>query len=714
MYLFMLVVPLACCTVNSQENVQTQYNSLKEALKKASKVTDSIDAMVALAQYFQDNDRDTAAYYTKQVRTLFQRHPSQSRLSKVQLLKIKQQILTYSLDTIPQELTDIKRNSFYKKESILYLEAIALEALYNTSKDKHKETIVLIEDVLFQYLGTETAQIANLYVHLSGAYLATKNISSAIKWSQKAVVSYRILQHKKGLNAAYRSLSLAYTILFNYNKAIGYIENAKKSIGNLGSNRSRALDALCLGVIYAKNKNFNKALPIFTTVLALNKKVKDKDIEQCALYYWLAVQMENKNYKAVLAKVATYPKNTADLRLRYVLNFNLVRAYLAAGDQVKAIQYLKIIDKILATKKFDAEGKEAIQYYLLAAHLESEIGNYESAFFYSNTYNRAQRKYNKELNAARVIENEIKFEVQEKELALKDALIKTKNASLKLEKTNKERNFYLLLIVLVMLSLVLVLFLLRHLSKRNKELKSNNNILFENKKLLIHSNTTIKKTFSIISHDLRAPFNAILGLFEFLDRELDGLSKEKIRENLKRIEQAAQNNFNLTQKLLIWSVGQHNGFVVSKKPYNIAETIRQAIEINGHLLHEKNLQLVHNGTSRRFKYDEQLILNILNNLIGNAIKYSNSSTTIQISTAVKHHKLYITVKDQGQGIASETLKKLNTEYNAEDGVLMSFKNGNVSGYGLALSKELIAYHKGTLIFESTEGKGTAAIIEIAG
>jgi K+-sensing histidine kinase KdpD len=153
---------------------------------------------------------------------------------------------------------------------------------------------------------------------------------------------------------------------------------------------------------------------------------------------------------------------------------------------------------------------------------------------------------------------------------------------------------------------------------------------------------------------------------------------------------------------------------VSKKPYNIAETIRQAIEINGHLLHEKNLQLVHNGASRRFKYDEQLILNILNNLIGNAIKYSNSSTTIQISTAVKHHKLYITVKDQGQGIASETLKKLNTEYNAEDGVLMSFKNGNVSGYGLALSKELIAYHKGTLIFESTEGKGTAAIIEIAG
>ena len=92
MYLFMLVVPLACCTVNSQENVQTQYNSLKETLKKASKVTDSIDAMVALAQYFQDNDRDTAAYYTKQVRTLFQRHPSQSRLSKVQLLKIKQQI----------------------------------------------------------------------------------------------------------------------------------------------------------------------------------------------------------------------------------------------------------------------------------------------------------------------------------------------------------------------------------------------------------------------------------------------------------------------------------------------------------------------------------------------------------------------------------------------------------------------------------------------
>jgi signal transduction histidine kinase len=714
MYLSMLVTQLVCGTLNSQENVQTQYSGLKETLKKASKVTDSLDSMVALAYYFQDNNIDIAGYYTEQVLKLFQRHPSKGSLPKVKLLSIKQQILTYSLDTIPKELTDIKRNSLLRKESILYLEAIALEALYNTSRDKHKETIELIEGVLFQYKGSETVQIANLYVYLSQAYLATKNISSAIKWSQKAVVSYKTLQHKKGLNAAYRSLSLAYTILFNFDKATEYMKNAKKSIGNLGSNRGRALDASCLGVIYAKNKNYNKALAIFTNVLALNKTVKDKDIEQRALYYWFAVQLENKNYKAVLAKVATYPKKTADLRLSYVLNFNLVRAYLVAGDKIKASQYLKNIDKILATNKFDAEGKEAMQYYLLAAYLESETGNYKKAFLYSNTYIGALRKYNEELNAARVIENEIKFEVQEKELALKDALIKTKDASLKLEKTKKERNFYLVMMLLVVLSFVLVLLLLRHLSKRNKELKNNNNILFENKKLLVHSNKTIKKTFSIISHDLRAPFNSIFGLFQFLDRALDGLSKEEIRESLKRIERAAQNNFNLTQKLLIWSVAQHKGFVVSKKPYNIAETIRQLIEINEHLLHEKNLQLVHNGSNTGFKYDEQLLLNILNNLLGNAIKYSNPSTTIQISTLVKHGKLCITVKDQGQGMASETLKKINTNYNEEDGVLINFKNGNVSGYGIALSKELIALHKGTLIFESTEGKGTTAIIEITG
>lgn len=713
-YLSILVAQLACGTLNSQENVYTQYNSLKETLKKASKATDSLDAMVALAYYLQDNNIDTAGYYTKQVLKLFQRHPSKRSLSKVQLLSIKQQILTYSLDTIPKELIDIKRNSTLRKGSILYLESIALEALYNTSRDKHKETVELIEGVLFQYKGIETAQIANLYVHLSEAYLATKNISSAIKWGKKAVVSYKILQHKKGLNAAYRSLSLAYTVLFNFDKATEYIENAKKSIGNLGSNRSRALDALCLGVIYAKNKNYNKALPIFTNVLALNKKVKDKYIEQRALYYWFAVQLENKNYKAVLAKAATYPKKIADLRLSYVLNFNLVRAYLVAGDNIKASQYLKNIDKILATNKFDAAGKEAMQYYLLAAYLESEIGNYKRAFFYTNTYIDALRKYNEALNLEKVIENETKFKVQEKELALKDALIKTKDASLKLVKAAKERNFYLVMILFVMLAFMLVLLLLKHLSKRNKELKNNNNILFENKKLLVHSNKAIKKTFEIISHDLRTPFNSILGLFQFLNTEIDNLPKEEIKKSLKHIEKAAKNNFNLTQKLLIWSVAQHNGFVVIKKPYNIAETIRQVIEINGHLLHEKNLQLVHNGSNTQFKYDEQLILNILNNLIGNAIKYSNPSTTIQISTVVKHQKLYITVKDQGQGMARETLKKININYNEEDGVLMSFKNGNVSGYGIALSKELIALHKGTLIFESIEGKGTTAIIEITG
>jgi signal transduction histidine kinase len=713
-YLFMFAVQLACCNLSGQEIKQTSYNSLKESLNTALKATDSLDAMVALAYHFQDNNIDIAGYYTKEVLKLHKRQPLQGSQHRVVLLNIKQQILTYSLDTIPQNFIEIKKNSLHKKNTNVYLEAIAIEALYNHSKAKHKETISLIEGVLSQYLAKETAQIANLYVHLSKAYAGTKNISTAIEWSQKAITSYKLLQHKKGLNAAYRALSLAYATVFNYAEASIHIENAKNSIGNQHNNRSIALDALCLGVIYAKNKQFIKALPVLAYALELNKKVKDKYIEQHALYYWLAVQLQNKNYKAVLAKVATYPKNIEDLRLSYVLNFNLVRAYLVAGDKVKATQYLKRIDKILATKEFDTAGKEAIQYYLLAAYLESEVGNYKRAFFYSNTYNDALREYNKELNAALVIENQIKFEVQKKELALKDALIETKDASLKLAKTAKERNFFLLLIVFGTLALVFVLLFLRHFSNKNKELRSNNSVLFENRKLLVDSNKTIKKTFSIISHDLRTPFNAILGLFQFLNREIDSLSKEEIKKSLKRIEQAAQNNFNLTQKLLIWSVGQHNGFMVNKKLHSTAETIQQAIEINTHLLHEKNLQIVHSTPSEQFKYDEQIILNILNNLIANAIKYSNSKTTIQISTVIKQHKLCIAIKDQGEGMAAEILEKLNKQYKVKEAVLMDFKNNNVSGYGIALSKELITYHKGNLIFESKKGQGTKAIIEIIG
>ncbi|MFQ3306549.1 MAG: tetratricopeptide (TPR) repeat protein, partial [Polaribacter sp.] len=304
-YLFLLVMQLAFCSLSCQENKQTPYNSLKATLKIALKATDSLDAMVALAYHFQDNNIDTASYYTKEALKLYNRYPLQRSEHAVVLLYIKQQILTYSLDTIPQELITIKRNSRYKKDTIVYLEAIALEALYNHSKDRHTETILLIEDIISQYSDKETAQIANLYVHLSRANAAVKNISAAIKWSQKAITSYTLLQHNIGLNAAYRALSLAYAAVFNYTKASVHIENAKNSISNQRNNRSMALDALCLGVIYAKNKKFNKALPQLANALELNKKIKDKHIEQDALYYWLAVQLQNKNYKAVLAKAAT-------------------------------------------------------------------------------------------------------------------------------------------------------------------------------------------------------------------------------------------------------------------------------------------------------------------------------------------------------------------------------------------------------------------------
>ena len=72
----------------------------------------------------------------------------------------------------------------------------------------------------------------------------------------------------------------------------------------------------------------------------------------------------------------------------------------------------------------------------------------------------------------------------------------------------------------------------------------------------------------------------------------------------------------------------------------------------------------------------------------------------------------MSIKDKGEGMVPKVLEKLNKQYKVNEAVLMKFKNNNVSGYGIALSKELITHHKGSLIFESIKGQGTSAIIEI--
>ncbi|WP_438967074.1 sensor histidine kinase [Flavobacterium sp.] len=227
---------------------------------------------------------------------------------------------------------------------------------------------------------------------------------------------------------------------------------------------------------------------------------------------------------------------------------------------------------------------------------------------------------------------------------------------------------------------------------------------------------TQNKIFSIISHDLRSPFNALLGYSNFINENFNQLSKEELKSFIAKIKNAAQNNYNFTEQLLKWSLTQQNGIIINKELCSLNEIVEKSIEIIFPLADQKNIAFHKDfqlDDKAKGYFDKDIIFNVLYNVISNAIKYSKDNNSIEIKTYTKKQYLYVEIKDHGIGMSSEQLKKLNQNNDFNDFNDFNFiKNNNVyqGGFGLTYAKELANLYGAQLVFESVLGEGTTVLI----
>ena len=235
-----------------------------------------------------------------------------------------------------------------------------------------------------------------------------------------------------------------------------------------------------------------------------------------------------------------------------------------------------------------------------------------------------------------------------------------------------------------------------------------NNLLNELKRKnfeLDHLNQTKDKFFSIISHDLRTPFNTILGFSEILSDEVNDLSKDEIRVYALNILNSAKNTLELLDNLLLWS-NSHSGDMVLKR-----ETIKLK-EIIGNIIALAEVTAGRKGVFIENMVDSELCVDadrntlntIIRNLISNAIKYSNSGGVVIIDTSVKGSEAVISVSDNGVGMDSDTLKALFSKRDviSRPGTLKEAG----TGLGLVLCKEFVEMNGGSIWAESREDSGS--------
>lgn len=240
--------------------------------------------------------------------------------------------------------------------------------------------------------------------------------------------------------------------------------------------------------------------------------------------------------------------------------------------------------------------------------------------------------------------------------------------------------------------------------KAEEALKSSENQLRE-------LNAAKDKLFSIIAHDLRNPFTAIMGYCNILSARVNEKNYAEITDYAGRIQDSSVRSLSLLTNIMEWARTQEKGMNFKPKKLNVDLIIRETSNLLSDSAKQKQIVFYFELPQKLYwNIDKDMIGSVLRNLLSNAVKFSPNEGPIVISAEKKHNNLIVSVKDNGIGIKKEDLNNLFRIEESASFPDTPDKTGK--GLGLILCKEFIDKHGGEIWVESEEGQGSTFFFSI--
>ncbi len=234
----------------------------------------------------------------------------------------------------------------------------------------------------------------------------------------------------------------------------------------------------------------------------------------------------------------------------------------------------------------------------------------------------------------------------------------------------------------------------------------------QNEKIIKHKNEELQllnsskdKFFSIIAHDLKSPFNTILGFSNLLLNEIKKNNLEGIEEYAEIIMQSSKRASSLLMNLMEWAQSQTGRMEYHPETLKILDVVDENIKLYLPIASKKGIKIdtsIPNDVS--LFVDNAMIHTVFRNLISNAIKFTNPGGLITISTCSSENYVTVSVKDTGIGIPKNNLEKIFL-IDSKHSTLGTEKEKG-TGLGLILCKEFVEKNLGKIWAESIEGVGS--------
>jgi signal transduction histidine kinase len=251
-----------------------------------------------------------------------------------------------------------------------------------------------------------------------------------------------------------------------------------------------------------------------------------------------------------------------------------------------------------------------------------------------------------------------------------------------------------------------------HLEENYKTIQNQKAMLEENyidlknnENKLSQLNATKDKFFSIIAHDLKNPFNVLIGLSDIVKNDPEVRDSEDFEQIIDGIFQTAKSGYNLLENLLEWARSQTGDLEYKPAFWVMNEIISLNISLFTETAKTKNIELkLLNPADYKIYADYNMINFVARNLINNAIKFSFQNSKIEIDQKEKDDFYLFTIRDYGVGMNKTTIDGLFKIESTNPKVGTANEKG--TGLGLIICKEFIEKNGGEIWVESEEQSGS--------
>ncbi len=589
-----------------------------------------------------------------------------------------------------------------------------------------EEAIKNLEDAIVIYKQLkDTTSLVGSYLNLGVLYSYGTQQVKGLEY----IINAKNLAEKKGdrfgLPEAYTNIGSYYEYLKEYRGAFRYYSKALEIEEEENETDNISMSNIALGYINIKLKNLDGALQNLEQARKLLPQIEDlhRETEVLILFAYYYIEVDNLAEAEVTIQKADSMKNEQKFeRLNADLSYLSGKIYLKRKQYQKALfEFDKAISFSNNLQKYDLLN----DIYTDKAEAHAMLGQFEKAYEMQVLKNRS----NELLQPNKIAQVLGEFEREE--------LLKEERAQQKLEqeleaektRSNKYRervqlqvtafSSVLLIILLIIVSYYAILRkkhaqMLREnyntINRQKVMLEKNFNQLAEDEKKLKKLNATKDKFFSIIAHDLKNPFNVMIGISDLIRTNADIKHTKEFEAMIDGMFQAATSGYNLLENLLEWSRTQTDNIQFSPENFPMEKIFLANKMLFKEAAHTKNISISWPSANVEVYADYNMVNFIFRNLMNNAIKFSHKGGKIDVIVDSNEKMLLCTIKDTGIGMNADTLSKLfKIEYSVQQNGTANEKG---TGLGLILCKEFVEKNNGTISVESKEGKGSSFTFEL--